>query len=87
MLSNMVIFFSFIYFRMHRLFVVKESGIYDKEKDFCDSYIMLDNKNIHAWTYRLTIVETYNLWEDELDYTDSTTHNLFLPRIYYQGCV
>lgn len=56
---------------MHRHFVVEKSGIYNREKDYCDSYIQLDNKNIHSWTHRLWVVETYNLWEGEMEYTDS----------------
>lgn len=72
---------------MHRLFVVKESGIYQKEKEFCDDYLMSDSKNIHTWTYRHMIVETFDLWEGELEYTDSMVVPPVSSRIYSNGCV
>ena len=58
--------------RMHRHFLVKLSGNYSKEKDYCDSYIILDNKNIHAWTHRQWIITTFNQWDGEMEYTAST---------------
>ena len=62
--------------RMHRLFVVQQSSIYEHEKEYCDSYIEDDNKNIHSWTHRLWAVETFNLWEGEMEYTDSIRYGL-----------
>ena len=45
----------------------------EKEKDYCESYICLDHKNIHSWTYRHWVVEKFGLWEKELEYTDSVS--------------
>ena len=60
---------------MHRRFLVGFSGDFSREKDFCDSYIICDNKNIHSWTHRMWVVETFQQYEGELEYTDSTTVN------------
>ena len=57
-------------FRMHRRFCVELSENYSLEKEYCDSYIKMDNKNIHSWSHRLWVVQTYNLWDGELEYTD-----------------
>ena len=56
---------------MHRQFLVEISNCYKNEKEYCDSYIKLDNKNIHSWTYRHWVVEKFNLWEGEMEYTES----------------
>ena len=56
---------------MHRMFLVEISNSYANEKEYCDSYIRLDSKNIHSWTYRHWVVKKYNLWEGEMEYTES----------------
>ena len=58
---------------MHRQFLVEISNRYEKEKDYCESYICLDHKNIHSWTYRHWVVEKFGLWEKEQEYTDSVS--------------
>ena len=54
------------------MFVVEHSKILDYEKDFCDQYICEDNKNIHAWNYRVWFVEKYGKWDNELEYAESS---------------
>ena len=44
---------------MYRKFLVEYSGVYQNEKDYCDSYISEDNKNIHSWSHRLFSVSIY----------------------------
>lgn len=56
---------------MHRHFLVELSGNDSREKEYCDSYIKLDNKNIHAWTHRQWVIKTFNAWDGEMEYTDS----------------
>lgn len=53
------------------MFLVEISNSYANEKEYCDSYIRLDSKNIHSWTYRHWVVEKYDLWEGEMEYTES----------------
>ena len=62
--------------RMHRHFLVQLSGNYSREKDYCDSYIALDNKNIHAWTHRQWIIQTFDQWDGEMEYTASGGGNV-----------
>ena len=56
---------------MYRKFLVEYSGVYQKEKDYCDSYIAEDNKNIHSWSHRIWVVQHFDLYDGELAYTDS----------------
>ena len=68
---------------MHRCFCVELSGNYSLEKEYCDSYIRMDNKNIHSWSHRLWVVQTYNLWDGELEYTDRKNRNSINDQIIW----
>ena len=50
--------------------MVEFTGEYHREKQFCDDYITLDNKNIHSWSHRIWIVQQFNQYEGELEYTE-----------------
>ncbi|KAK8826583.1 hypothetical protein WA538_006043 [Blastocystis sp. DL] len=67
---------------MYRRFLVECSGCYEHEKEFCDTYIQSDNKNIHSWTYRKWIVDTFGLFDGELEYTESK-HISFISLLEY----
>ena len=43
---------------------------FDSEKEFLADIFESDAKNYHAWSYRIWLVERFQLWDGELDYVD-----------------
>ena len=41
---------------------------FDKEKDFLYQIFLSDSKNYHAQSYKLWLVERFNLWDGELEF-------------------
>ena len=40
------------------------------ERAFLDAIFDSDRKNYHAWSYRIWLIERFQLWEDEIDFVD-----------------
>ena len=45
-------------------------GDFDKEKEYLQEIFISDSKNYHAWSYRLWLVERFNLWDGEMGFVD-----------------
>jgi protein farnesyltransferase/geranylgeranyltransferase type-1 subunit alpha len=48
---------------------------FDKEKDFLMEIYNSDQKNYHAWSYRLWLIERFGLWANELDFVEHEIKN------------
>lgn len=43
---------------------------FEKEKDFLMEIYYSDQKNYHAWSYRLWLIERFGLWAHELEFVE-----------------
>ena len=48
---------------------------FDLEKDFLMDIYNSDQKNYHAWSYRLWLIERFGLWANELDFVEHEIKN------------
>ena len=42
----------------------------EKEMSFLDAIFDSDAKNYHAWSYRIWLVERFQLWDGELEFVN-----------------
>jgi len=49
----------------------KKMEVLAKEKDHNREMLRTENKNYHAWAYRLWLVMTYEDWQDELEFVET----------------
>lgn len=51
--------------REHRKYFVQKNKDYRREIDSIDGTLDLDNKNYHAWAYRVWICKNFDIFEEE----------------------